>query len=209
MDLYFSPLACSLATRIAIYEAGLDAETTFHQVALSTKRYDDDRDYWAVTAKGQVPALVTRDGTLLTENAAVLQYVADLAPATRLAPPPTDRARYELQQWLSFIGTELHKQVFAVLYNPRTPPEAKAYALDVALPDRLGLLARALGDRPFLVGDAFTVADAYLLTVLNWASTKLDLSAWPALVAYHRRMIARPQVKRAFGEERALWDGVA
>jgi glutathione S-transferase len=156
---------------------------------------------------GQVPALKTRDGSLLTENAAVLQYIADLAPAARLAPPPADRARYELQHWLSFIGTELHKLVFATLYTPHTPPEAKAYAQDKALPNRLDVLERKLAGKEFLVGDTFTVADAYLLTVLNWASTKTDLSKWPAITAYHRRMIARPQVRRAFGEERALWDG--
>lgn len=214
MELYFSPLSCSLASRIALYEAGLDGETTFHQVTLSTKRYDDDRDYWGVTPMGQVPVLKTRDGQLLAENAAVLQYIADLAPAARLAPPPADRARYELQQWLSFIATELHKLVFAVLYSPHAPPEAKTYAHDTLLPNRLDVLARKLADKatdsarePYLVGDTFTVADAYLLTVLNWASTKTDLTRWPAIAAYHRAMIARPHVRRAFGEERALWDG--
>jgi glutathione S-transferase len=209
MDLYFSPLSCSLASRIAIYEAALDAETTFHEVTLSTKRYDGDADYWQVTAMGQVPALRTRDGSLLTENAAVLQYIADLAPDSRLAPPPAHRARYELQHWLSFIGTELHKHIFAVLYAPDTPPEAKAYAVENALPRRLDVLARKLEGREFVVGDTFTVADAYLLAVLNWASTKVDLASWPAVGAYHRRMIARPHVRRAFAEERALWDGKA
>jgi glutathione S-transferase len=210
MDLYFSPLACSLASRIAVYEAGLESETTFHNVTLPTKRYDDDADYWTVTAKGQVPALTTRDGALLTENAAVLQYLADLAPASNLAPPPASRARYDLQQWLSYVGTELHKLVFAVLYTPDTPAEAKVYARETSLPDRLGYLAKVLGDgRSYLVGDAFTVADAYLLTVLNWASTFTDLGAWPAIAEYHRRVLARPTVKRAFVEERALREGKA
>jgi glutathione S-transferase len=210
MELYFSPLACSLASRIAIYEAALEGETTFHNVTLSTKRYDDDADYWAVTGKGQVPALTTRDGSLLTENAAVLQYIADLAPASNLAPPPASRARYDLQQWLSYIGTELHKLVFATLYNPHAPAEAKAFAREKALPNRLDFVAKVLGDgRTYLVGDAFTVADAYLLTVLNWASTVADLASWPAIAAYHRCMIARPNVRRAFVEERALWSSKA
>jgi glutathione S-transferase len=213
MDLYFSPLACSLASRIAIYEAALDGETQFHKVELATKRYDGNADFWAVTAKGQVPALVTRNGSLLTENAAVLQYIADLAPTTGLAPPPSDHARYELQQWLSFIGTELHKQVFGVVYNPLAPAEAKAYAVEQALPNRLEYLAKTLAPRAdgrareFLVGDTFTVADAYLLTVLNWATTVTDMQRWPDIVAYHRRMIARPNVKRAFNDERAMWSG--
>jgi glutathione S-transferase len=205
MDLYFSPLACSLATRIALYEAGLDAETRFHNVTLSTKRYDDDRDFVAVTAKGQVPALITRDGTLLTENAAVLQYVADLAPVSRLAPAPTDPMRYQLQQWLSFVGTELHKQVFAVVFNPHAPAEAKAFALEIMLPLKLRIAETAVADRPFLVGDSFTVADAYLLTTLNWCRhTKVDLAPFPALATYHARMLARPHVRRAVADERPL-----
>jgi glutathione S-transferase len=205
MDLYFSPLACSLATRIALYESGLDAETRFHNVTLSTKRYDNDLDFVAVTAQGQVPALITRDGTLLTENAAVLQYVADLAPTSQLAPAPTDPMRYRLQQWLSFVGTELHKQVFAVLFNPKSPPEAKAFAFGTMLPVKLAIAERAVTGRSFLVGDSFTVADAYLTTTLNWCRyTKVDFTPFPALADYHTRMLARPHVKRAFKEERTL-----
>jgi len=207
MQLYFSPMACSLASRITIYEAALEAEVVFHNVTLSTKRFDDDQDYWPVSAKGQVPALVTRDGSLLTENAAVLQYLADLAPQAQLAPPPTDPARYQLYQWLSFIGTELHKQVFAVMFNPlQHPPEAKAYALEKALPKWLGILDAAVADKPFLVGGSFTVADAYLATVLTWcAAVKVSLHSWPAIAAYHARMVARPHVKRAIAEEYALF----
>jgi glutathione S-transferase len=205
MHLYFSPLACSLATRIALYEAALDTETVFHNVALWTKRYDGDADYWKVNAKGQVPALITREGSLLTENAAVLQYVADLAPAQRLAPGATELARYELQQWLSFIGTELHKQVFAVMFTPNTPAEAKVYAVAKVLPARFDFLETALADKPFLVGDTFTVADAYLVTVLIWcAAINVDLARWPAIAGYRKRMAARPHARRAIDEERAL-----
>lgn len=208
MDLYCSPLSCSLATRIALYEAALEGETAFHHVELATKRYDGDADYWQVTGKGQVPALITRDGALLTENAAVLQYVADLAPATGLAPPATAPARYELQQWLSYIATELHKQVFALVFNPGPPREAVAYALATVLPAKLDFLARSLVDRPFLVGATFTVADAYLVTVLTWCGSPkvgVELARWPAIAAYQARMLARPHVQRAVGEELALW----
>lgn len=206
MELYFSPLSCSLASRIAIYEAGLDAEVTFHPVTLSTKQYDAEAaDYWRVAPKGQVPALVTRGGTLLTENAAVLQYIADLAPAARLAPAPAEPARYELQEWLSFIGTELHKNVFFQVFAPDVPAESKAFALGTVLPKRFDYLSLTIGERAFLVGDAFTVADAYLVTVLNWVyATPVKLERWPVLVAYHQRMAARPQVRRAYNEEKAL-----
>jgi glutathione S-transferase len=205
MHLYFSPLSASLACRIALYEAGLDGETVFHQVTLSTRRCDADADYLKITAKGQVPALITRDGSLLTENAAVLQYVADLAPDARLAPPATELARYQLQQWLSFIASELHKQVFWVMFHASTPPEAKAYAVAQALPPKLDFVEASLVDRPFLLGETFTVADALLLTVLNWCSAVgVDRSRWPTVHAYHARMVARPHVRRAIIEERAL-----
>jgi glutathione S-transferase len=205
MELYFSPMACSLATRIALYEAALDGETTFHNVALSTKRFDGDADYWSVTRLGQVPALVTRDGALLTENIAVLQYVADLAPSSGLAPPAGQLARYQLQQWLSFIATELHKQGFAVLFNPATPPEAKRYAVETALPPKLAHVDRALAGRDFLISDSFTVADAYLLTVLTWCkAANVDLSPWPGILAYRKRMLARPHAARAIAEEMRL-----
>jgi glutathione S-transferase len=203
MDLYFSPLACSLATRIALYEARLESETKFHNVTLSTKRTDDDGDYWRINAKGQVPALITREGELLTEGVAILQYVADLAPESGLAPPPKSFERYRLQQWLNFISTELHKQIFAVLFNPSTPPEAKKYASTTVLPLKFGYLDQQIktaGD--FLLGAQFTVADAYLVTVLNWTNaTGIDLSQWSAIQTYHRRMLARSHVGRAVGEE--------
>jgi glutathione S-transferase len=206
MDLYCSPLACSLATRIALYETGLEAETKFHNVTLATKRTDNDKDYWKINAKGQVPALITREDELLTEGPAILQYVADLAPASGLAPPPISRERYRLQQWLNFISTELHKQIFAVVFSPSAPPEAKRYALTTVLPTRFEYLdaqiAKAGG---FLLGDRFTVADAYLVAVLNWATPAgVDLAKWNSIQAYHRRMLARPHVGRAVGEEMKL-----
>lgn len=203
MDLYFAPLACSLATRIALHESAQDAR--FHEVVLSTKRTRAGEDYLALNPKGQVPALRTAEGRFLTEGAAILQYVADRAPASGLAPTAGTFERYELQQWLSYIGSEIHKQVFYAIFNPASPPEAKAYARDVALPGKYAFLSSHLEGREFLLGDRFTVADAYLVTTLNWAAPAgADLSHWPVLKAYHARQCQRPAVARAIGEEMAL-----
>lgn len=203
MDLYFAPLACSLATRIALHESGQDAR--FHEVVLSTKRTRAGEDYFAVNPKGQVPALRTAEGQFLTEGAAILQYVADRAPESGLAPAAGTFERYELQQWLSYIGAEIHKQVFYAIFNPASPPEAKAYARDVALPGKYDFLSKHLEGREFLLGDHFTVADAYLVTTLNWAAPAgADLSRWPVLAAYHARQCQRPAVAHAIGEEMAL-----
>ncbi|MGD9603841.1 MAG: glutathione transferase GstA [Gammaproteobacteria bacterium] len=200
MELYFAPLSCSLATRIALYEAGLDAG--FHQVVLSTKRTTDDRDYLAVNPKGQVPALVTDDG-ILTEGPAVLQYVADKAPAARLAPPAGTFARYRLQQWLNYIATEIHKGVFYLMFNPVVPAEAKAFARG-SIDAKYRYLSEHLADRQFLL-DEFSIADAYLVTTLGWAQPAgIDLSAWPVLGAYASRLRERPAVARAMGEELKL-----
>ena len=202
MELYFAPLSCSMASRIALYEAGLDAK--FFQVTLSTKTLSDGRDYLQINPKGQVPALKLDDGDILTEGPAVLQYIADLAPAGKLAPAHGTRARYKLQQWLNYISTEVHKSVFYTMFNPASPAEAKAFARDVLLPARYEHLSRHLKDREFLL-DGFTVADAYLATTLNWAQPAgVDLSKWPVLVAYAQRMAARPAVAKAIGEELAL-----
>lgn len=203
MDLYFAPLSCSLATRIALYESGQTAG--FHEVVLSTKRTRTGADYRAINPKGQVPALVCDDGEILTEGVAILQYVADRAPASGLAPPAGEFARYRLQQWLNFIAAEVHKQVFYTLFNPAVPPEAKTFAREVALPIRFEHLSEHLKSRPFLVGDRFTIADAYLVTALNWAAPGgVDLKRWPVLADWHAVQLQRPAVARALGEELAL-----
>lgn len=202
MDLYFAPLSCSLATRIALHELGRPAG--FHQVTLSTKTLADGSDYLAINPKGQVPALRLDDGTILTEGPAVLQYVADLDPARGLAPPAGSLERYQLQQWLNYIATEVHKAVFYMLFNPACPPEGKAFARDVLAPARYDLLSRHLEGRDFLLG-GFSVADAYLVTTLNWAAPGgIDLKRWPVLAAYRERLLQRPAVARAVGEELAL-----
>ncbi len=198
VDLYFIPVSCSLATRIALGEIGEPA--TFHKVDMGSKTLPDGSDYFAVNPKGKVPALRTREGWLLTEGAAVLQYVADLAPESGLAPAPGTKERYELQQWLNFVATELHKSVFAVLFDPASNDGAKAFAMTV-LENRATYLNGYLEGREFLT-DRFTVADAYLVTVLNWFPfAGIDRTAWPALEAYYNRISARPSVAAALADE--------
>jgi glutathione S-transferase len=202
MKLYFSPLACSLASRITAHEANLAIE--FVEVDLANKRTHDGAHYLHIHALGLVPALRLEDGELLSENPAVLQYLADLAPHTGLAPAPGDLARSRLHQWLSFVGTELHKALWTPLLERHAPQEVKEYAL-ARSESRLGHVAAWLGERPYLLG-TFSVADAYLFTVLNWAqATPIQLSRWPALVSYMSRVRARPAVKRALAEEAPLY----
>jgi glutathione S-transferase len=202
MDLYFSPLSCSMATRIALYDAA--AEARFIQVDLGSKTViEDGSDFLAVNDMGQVPVLRTDDGALLTENPVVLLYVADQFPGAGLAPRD-GFARYRLQQWLGFANSELHKATFVPLLDRKCPDGGKAYAHEKT-PLRLAHLAGHLDGREFIL-DRFTVADAYLATVLNWARySNVDLAAWPVVDAYYRRMIARPSVARALEEEMALY----
>lgn len=196
MDLYYSPLACSLASRIALYEAG--AEARFHRVDTKVRRTEDGGDYRAINPKGQVPAIRTPEGEVLTENAAVLQYIADAYPQANLAPGGFQR--YRLQQWLSFVGTELHKKVFDPLLIPQADAAAKAAAVEAGR-ERFAYLDEHLTGREWLL-DTFSVADAYLAAVLNWAQfVKFDLEPYPAVAAYRDRLRARPAVARALGEE--------
>ena len=156
MDLYFSPLACSMATRIALYEAGADAR--FIQVDGKTKRTRDGSDYLAVNPLGLVPAIRTDEGEVLTENAAILQYVAGRFPDAQLAPP-TGMERARLQQWLCFIGTELHKASFVPLLDRKAPDAVKTYTLEKG-ESRLAYLDKYLAGRDYLL-DRFSIADAY------------------------------------------------
>ena len=201
MDLYFSPLACSMATRICFYEAGVPVN--FIGVDTRAKRLADGSDFLAINLLGQVPVLRTDEGELLTENAAVLQYVADHIPQAELAPRG-GMARYRLQQWLNFTTSELHKVVFVPLLDPAVSEDGKAYARQKA-EQRLAYLNGYLDGREFLL-DRFTVADAYLATVLNWARfTGVDLGKWPAVKSYMDRMYQRPSVAKAMQEEMALY----
>jgi glutathione S-transferase len=202
MHLYFSPLACSMATRISLYEAG--AQATYLEVDPRSKlTVADHADFRAVNPLGLVPTLRTDDDEVLTENAAILQYVADRFPLAELAPP-AGLARTRLQQWLSFIGTELHKAVFAPLFDPKAPDVVKAYAVERSA-SRLAVVERHLTGRRFLL-DTFSVADAYLVTVLTWTlATPIDLKHYPTLLAYVAALRERPSVARAFAEERVLY----
>jgi glutathione S-transferase len=204
MDLYFSPLACSMASRVVLYETG--AEVNFVRVDTRAGRTADGGDYRAINAKGQVPALRTDDGEVLTENAAILQYLADRAPEAGLAPDGFQR--YRLQQWLSFIGAELHKLVFTPLLSPRADEAAKATAREAAA-QRFAYLDDHLAGRDWLLDD-FSVADAYMAAVLNWAQfVNFDLEPYPNVAAYRDRLRERPAVARALGEEFALWKQAA
>ncbi len=201
MELFFSPMACSLASRTVLYETGADARLT--QVDSKAKRTLDGRDYWQINPMGQVPALRTAEGWLLTENAAVLQYLAEARPDAGLLPADAD-ARARVRQWLGFIGTELHKAVFVPLLDPQAGAEVKAYSMEKAAL-RLDVLEAHLQQHDYLEG-AYGVADIYLAVVLNWAPyAGVDLAAWPAVQAYHRRINQREAVARALGEEFALF----
>jgi glutathione S-transferase len=201
MNLYFSPLACSLASRIALYEA--DAPASYTQVDLKTKRVMDGGDFFAVNSMGQVPVILTEQGDLITENTAILQFIAASFPQAKLAPESASE-RAQLQKWLGFIGTELHKAVFVPLLDHKAGEAVKEYSRG-KLPLRFDVLQRHLDGRDYLL-DSFSIADAYLVTVLNWAgAAKVDLSPWPAVTAYQDKLLKRASVAKAVGEEYALY----
>lgn len=208
MDVYYSPLACSLATRIAVYEAGAEGKVRLNRVDAKTRTVEGGVDYLTINAKGLVPAVRTSDGEVLTENAAVLQYLADAFPEAGLAPAAASAERYRLQQWLSFVGTELHKLIFNPLLSSKSNDGAKAFARELA-PERLAYLNDHLTGRDYLL-DGFSVADAYLAAVLNWAQfVGIDLAQWPAVAAYRDRLAARPAVAKAMKEEFDLYQAAA
>ena len=205
MDFYYAPLACSMATRIAIYEADATANFVYVDIHTNpqTRLLADGSDYFAINPMGQVPAIRTSEGELITENPVVLQYVADQNPKSRLAPQ-NGLERYRLLQWLNFISTELHKATYIPLLTPSSGDGAKAFARE-KLPLRMRHLARQLHDRSFLLED-FTVADAYLFTVLNWSPyARIELSEWPEVSAYYKRLSQRPSITRALAEEGKLY----
>jgi glutathione S-transferase len=197
MKLYFSPGACSLSPHIVLLEAGLDFSA--ERVDLRAKLTAGGADFRAINPKGYVPALALDDGSVLTEGAAIVQFLADLAPGTGLLPPVGDAARYKVISWLSYISSELHKN-FSPLFNPAASDDMKAHARKM-LALRLEYVAAQLGNGDYLEG-GFSVADAYLFTVLGWADVvQLDLAAWPVLGAYRARISARPAVQQALRAE--------
>jgi glutathione S-transferase len=200
MKLYYAPLACSMAMRISLYEAGGAADFIYVDIHdPRTRLLADGSDYYAINPMGQVPAIRTAEGQLITENPVVLQYIADQYPQSKLAPLGGIE-RYQLQQWLNFISTELHKAIFIPLLTRDSPDGAKTFARQ-KLPVRFSHLCKELRGRSFLL-QGFTVADAYLVTVLNWAPyAGIDLSEWPEVKAYFQKLSERPSVSRALAEE--------
>jgi glutathione S-transferase len=199
MKLYFIPFACSLATRIAINEAELDAD--FVQV-VPDSALPDGRTFTDISPMGYVPAMEAGSVTL-TEGPAVLTYIADLAAEGVLAPPPYTRERYELTKWLNFISTEIHKGVFAPLMSRSSTEGARDWSRQL-VEKRFGLLEAHLTGRTYLL-DSFSVADAYLLSVLNWTEyAGLSLEDWPVLRAWRAAMRARPSVAAAMATEMPL-----
>ncbi|EQD55705.1 Glutathione S-transferase domain protein [mine drainage metagenome] len=204
MKLYFSPGACSLSPHIVLHELGLSFEPV--QVDLSSKKTKDGSDFRKINPKGYVPALQLDDGAILTEGPAIVQYLADQKPAAGLAPANGTFARYRLQEWLNFISTELHKQ-FSPLFNPASS-DALKQAQQERLAERFRQIVAAMGTAPYLMGDQFTVADAYLYTVLTWTGfLGVDLTPFPALKAYMERVEARPAVRATLAAERAAKKG--
>jgi glutathione S-transferase len=197
MKLYYAPGACSLASHIALEAVGVPYELV--RVDLREHKTASGQDYYAINAKGYVPALELDDGERLTENAVVLQYIADRKPGT-IAPAFGGMPRYHVMEWLNFIATELHKGV-GPLWKPSTTESQRMDVLQ-ALGRRLDYIANALRDRKFLSGEQFTIADAYLFTILNWRKAlRFDLDRWPAIAQYQDRVGALPAVQKAMAAE--------
>ena len=199
MRLYYSPGACSLAPHIVLREAGLPFE--LEKTDLRAKRTESGADFTQVNPKGQVPTLQLDDGGILTENAVVNQYIADQSPGSGLLPPAGSMERYRALEWLTFVTTELHK-TFSPLFKPNTPDDYKPIVKE-NLAARFAHVDRHLADgRPYLTGDTFTAADAYLFVMLTWADrVGLDLATLTNLKAYHERVAARPKVQEALRAE--------
>lgn len=194
MKLYYSPGACSLSPHIVLREAGL--AFTPIKVNLKSHQIEGGGDYYAVNPRGYVPLLELDDGTKLTEGPAIVQYIADKVPATKLAPANGTIARYQLQEWLNFTTAELHKQ-FSPLFDPTTPDEVKAKQRE-KISKRFDWIEGEIGNKEYLTGSDFTVADAYLYVMLTWAkSMGLDVSRWPKLQSFFKRVAARPRVREA------------
>ncbi|HWB77891.1 MAG TPA: glutathione transferase GstA [Nannocystaceae bacterium] len=198
MKLYFSPGACSLAPHIVARESGIEIE--LEKVDTKAKTTASGRDYLAINPKGYVPAVELDDGEVLTEGPAIVQFLADRKPEAELAPPAGTMARYRLQEMLGFINSELHK-AYSPLFDPACTPELRKNRLE-HLHKRYAVLEQRLSERPHLVGDRFTVADAYLFTVTSWAAfVKLDLSPFPHVLAFQQRVAERPAVRAALAAE--------
>ncbi|HZB68916.1 MAG TPA: glutathione transferase GstA [Sphingomicrobium sp.] len=193
MKLYYSPGACSQAAHIVLHETGFSHDSI--RVDLKAKSLEDGSDYRRINPKGAVPALELENGEVLTENAVILQYLGDRSGSPDLLPPLGDFRRYRVLEWLNFVATELHKG-FSPLFNPAAASEWKQAARD-QLGKKFDYVDQQLGDGPFLTGNRFTIADAYLFVMLGWtAVTDIDLGRWPGLTAFRERAAQRPSARQ-------------
>ncbi len=198
MKLFYKQGACSLAPHIILRETGKDF--TLESVDLMKKRLADDSDYFAINPKGQIPALLLDEGTLVTEAVVIMQYLADSAPESQLLAPTGDLARYKTLEWLNFIATELHKG-FTPLFRPDTPEEYKP-VVRATLEKKLHFVNDALNGKSWIAGEHFTIADAYLYNVLRWArAVKLEMSELANIEPYMARVSTRPAVAAALAAE--------
>ena len=198
MKLYYAPGACSLSPHIVSRELGIPLE--LKKVNTKDKTIEGGGDFWQVNARGYVPALELDDGHVLTEGPAIVQYLADRKPEAGLAPKAGTTERYRLQEWLNFLTSEIHKG-FSPLFKPNTPEEYKKISKD-NLANRFDWLDKQLAGKDFLMGTAFSVADAYLFVLLNWTKFQsIDLARWPNLSAFQARVGARPKVQEALKAE--------
>jgi glutathione S-transferase len=198
MKLYYAPGACSLSPHIVARELGFPLE--LKKVNTKDKTIEGGGDYWKVNPRGYVPALELDNGQVLTEGPAIVQYLADQKPEAGLAPKAGSFERYRLQEWLNFLTSEIHK-TFSPLFKPNTPEEYKAIAKE-NLATRFEWIDKQLAGREYLMGSQFTVADAYLFTVVNWSHPmKIDLAPYPNLAAFQKRVAARPKVREAMKAE--------
>jgi len=198
MKLYYSPGACSLSPHIALAEAGLPYDLV--KVDLRAKKLENGDDFWKVNPKGQVPALALDSGELVTEGPVIVQMIADKVPAKSLAPSRDSTERYKLQEWLTYINSELHKNI-GPMFNPALSDEAKAVFKDRAM-SKFKYTDSQLAGRDYLLGSHFSVADGYLYVMLRWAEgMKFDLSGLSNLLAYKERVAARPKVQEALVKE--------
>ena len=198
MQLYISPGACSLASHITLLELGLPFD--LKRADMKTKKLEDGSDYYAINSKGAVPALKLDNGQVLTEGVAIMQYLGDQKPESGLLPKSGSFERYRVQEWLNYITSEVHKS-FSPLWNPAADPAVKEYA-SANLFKKFDWLESQLGGKKFLTGDNFTVADAYLFTVVNWTNfLGIDIGKWPKLKEFQARVAARPKVQEAMAAE--------
>jgi len=198
MKLFYTPGACSLSPHIVLNE--LDLPYSVEKVDLKTHTTASGTDFYTLNAKGYVPALQLDNGEVLTEGPAIIQYLAEQKPQANLLPPAGSLERARVQEWLNFIGTEVHKTL-AALFNPSITPEAKRKTIDT-FGKRLGLVEKALQGKDYLTGKAFSVADAYLFTIVNWAPMLgIDLTPWPTVMQFQKRVASRPAVQKTLQAE--------